>query len=108
MVDRGRVRGAFWRRLLIELVVEDGFDRTIGLRADLDGAFGGGLDALGAIGADAANNAQTGATALPWMRPRLQNLLAERLRRAGAPVENLAHSASFQSRDKIAPLNPGG
>src|SRR4028119_1892452 len=27
--------------------------------------------------------------------------------RAGAPVENLAHSASFHSDEKIAPLNPG-
>ena len=30
-----------------------------------------------------------------------------RLSRAGAPMENLAHSASFQSLDKIAPSNPG-
>jgi len=30
-----------------------------------------------------------------------------RLCRAGAPVENLAHSASFHSLDKIAPSNPG-
>src|SRR5919206_2615724 len=31
----------------------------------------------------------------------------DRLCRAGAPVENLAHSASFHSRDKNAPSNPG-
>jgi CheY-like chemotaxis protein len=30
-----------------------------------------------------------------------------RLSRAGAPVENLAHSASFHSLEKIAPSNPG-
>jgi len=30
-----------------------------------------------------------------------------RLCRAGAPVENLAHSASFHSLDKIAPSNHG-
>ncbi len=28
-------------------------------------------------------------------------------RRCGAAVENLAHSASFHSREKIAPSNPG-
>ena len=33
--------------------------------------------------------------------------LDARLCRAGAPVENLAHSASFHSPDKIAPSNHG-
>lgn len=51
MEDRGRVRGALWRRLPIELVVEDGFHGAVVLRADLYGAFRRGLDALGAIGA---------------------------------------------------------
>jgi hypothetical protein len=31
----------------------------------------------------------------------------DRRRRAGAPMENLAHSASFQSGEKSAPSNPG-
>ena len=31
----------------------------------------------------------------------------DRLRRCGAPMKNLAHSASFHSRDKPAPSNPG-
>src|SRR5664279_6414883 len=30
-----------------------------------------------------------------------------RLCRRGAPMENLSHSASFHSLEKIAPLNPG-
>jgi hypothetical protein len=30
-----------------------------------------------------------------------------RLRRSGAAVQNLSHSASFQSRDKNAPSKPG-
>src|SRR5215213_2475946 len=30
-----------------------------------------------------------------------------RRRRAGAPMQNLAHSASFQSREERAPSNPG-
>ncbi|WP_166146189.1 hypothetical protein, partial [Methylosinus sp. RM1] len=39
---------------LLELVVENGFDRAVGLRADLYGAFRRGLDALGSIGAGQA------------------------------------------------------
>jgi hypothetical protein len=31
----------------------------------------------------------------------------DRLCRRGAAVKNLAHSASFHSRDKIAPSKPG-
>jgi hypothetical protein len=31
----------------VEAVVEDGFDRAVGPRADVDGAFGGGFQALG-------------------------------------------------------------
>ena len=38
MEDRRPVRGALLRGLPIELVVEDGFDRAVGQRADLDGA----------------------------------------------------------------------
>jgi hypothetical protein len=49
MEDRGRVRGALWRWLPTELVVEDGFDRAVSLGAYLDGAFGCGLDALNPI-----------------------------------------------------------
>jgi len=40
VLDRRSVRAALWRGTPIELVVEDGFDRAIGFRADLDGAFG--------------------------------------------------------------------
>lgn len=78
MEDRSRVRGALWRGLPIELVVEDGFDRAIGLGADRDGAFGRGLDALDPIRAGKTDDAETGAIALLGMGPRLQNLLAER------------------------------
>jgi len=81
VLDRGRVRGAFWRRLPIELVVENGFDRAVGLGADLYGARRRGFDALEPIGPDKADDAETGAIALLGMRPRLQNLLAQRRRR---------------------------
>ena len=50
MQDRRSVRGALARGTPVEAVVEDGFDRAVGPRADVDGAFGGGFQALGAIG----------------------------------------------------------
>src|SRR3974377_373401 len=76
--DRGRCRGALWRRLPIELVVEDGFDGAIGPGADLDGPVGGGLDARRTKRAGEADDAETGAIALLGMGPALEDLLAER------------------------------
>ena len=78
MADRGRLRGAPGRRPPIELVVEDGFDGAIGPGADLDGPLGGGFDARCAIGADEADDAETGAIPLLGMGAGLQDLLAER------------------------------
>jgi hypothetical protein len=48
MEDRRRIRAPLLRRTPNKAVVEDGFDRAIGARADLDGAIGGGLKAFGA------------------------------------------------------------
>ena len=50
MQDRRSVRGALARGTPVEVVVEDGFDRAVGAGADVDGAFGGGLQTLGAVG----------------------------------------------------------
>jgi len=47
--DRRSVRGALLRGSPVEVVVEDGFDRAISACADVDGALGGGFEALGAI-----------------------------------------------------------
>lgn len=71
MKDRRSVRCALWRWLPIELVVEDGFDRTVRPGADLDRALGGGLDALIPIRAGKTDDAQTGAIALLRMGSRL-------------------------------------
>jgi hypothetical protein len=43
MKDRRTVRGTLVRGMPIELVVEDGADRSVGERADLDGAACGGF-----------------------------------------------------------------
>ena len=40
VLDWRSVCAALWRGTPIELVVEEGFERAIGFRADLDGAFG--------------------------------------------------------------------
>jgi hypothetical protein len=72
MEDRGRVRRALWRGSPIELVVEDGFDGAIGPGADLDGPFGGGLEARHAKGADKPDDAETGAIALLRMGPAFE------------------------------------
>jgi hypothetical protein len=44
MKDRSPVRGALLRGVTIQVVVEDGFDRTVGAGADVNGAGGGGLE----------------------------------------------------------------
>ncbi len=97
MQDRRSVRGALWRGTTIELVVEDGFDGAVGARADLDGAFGAGLKALGAKEAGEPDNAQTRSEALLGVRPVLQDLLAQRRRRrpdqAGIPPDALDRPA---------------
>jgi hypothetical protein len=47
MQDRRSVRGALALGTPIEVVVEDGFYRTVGARADVDGALGGGFHTFG-------------------------------------------------------------
>src|SRR5262245_1129955 len=66
--------------MAIEVVVEDGFDRSVGARADGDGAGGGGLEPLGAERLDQADDAETGAEALLGMRLVLEDQLAQRRR----------------------------
>ena len=81
MQDWRCVRGALLRGTPIEVVVEDGFDRTVGARADVDGALRCGLQTLGAMGTGQPNNAETGAKALFGMRTLFEDQFAERRRR---------------------------
>ena len=62
--DRRSVRGALARRTPVKVVVEAGFDRAVGPGADVDGAFGGGFQALGAPGTREPDDAKAGAKAL--------------------------------------------
>ena len=64
MQDRRSVRGALLRGSPVEVVVEDGFDRAISACADVDGALGGGFEALGATRTGQPDVPQTGAKAL--------------------------------------------
>jgi hypothetical protein len=81
MQDRRCVRGGLARGTPIEVVVEDGFDRAVGARADVDGALGGSFQTLGAMGAGQPDDAQTGAETLFGMRSLFEDQFAERRRR---------------------------
>jgi hypothetical protein len=76
MKDRDPVRGALLRRMSIQVVVEDGFDRAVGACADVDGADGGGFEPRAAERLDQAQNAKTGAEALLGMWLILDDQLA--------------------------------
>ena len=80
MKDRRCVRGALARGTPIKVVVEDGFDRAIGARADLDGAFGGGFKPLRSMGATKPDDAKAGAEVLFGMGSGFKDQLAERRR----------------------------
>jgi hypothetical protein len=84
--DRRSVRGALLRGSPVEVVVEDGFDRAISARADVDGALGGGFKALGAIRTGQPDDPQTGAKALFRVRTLFEDQFAQRRsRRADQP-----------------------
>ena len=76
MEDRHAVCGALVRSVAIELVVEDGTDRSVGERADLDGACGGGFETIGAERSGEAQNAEAGSESLLGMGPPLQDKIA--------------------------------
>ena len=98
MEDRRPVRGARWRGTPIEIVVEDGFDRAVGARADLDGALGCRFEPLGAIGTGQPDDAQAGAKALFGMRSLFEDQFAQRRcrrtdRRASARMRSMVQPA---------------
>src|SRR5579872_5519275 len=78
MEDRHAVRGTLERGLPIELVVEDGADRSVAECADLDGACGGGFETFTAEGAHQTQDAPAGPEALFGMRPAFQDEFAQR------------------------------
>jgi hypothetical protein len=77
MKDRRLLGGALVRRLAIKIVVEDGFDRTVGPGADLDRPCGRGFKALGTEGPCQADNAEARSEALFGMRPIFQDQIAQ-------------------------------
>jgi len=78
MEDRHAVRGLLACGVSIELVVEDGTDRAVGQRADLDGARSGGLQPCDTERPRQTQDAEAGSEALLGMRPPLQDEFAER------------------------------
>jgi hypothetical protein len=67
MQDRRSVRGALLRGTPVEVVIENGFDRTVGTGADIDSAVRRSFETPGAIRTGQPNDPQTGAKALFWM-----------------------------------------
>src|ERR1700730_15383844 len=78
MDDRRAVRGTPVRSLPIELMVEDGTDRSVAERANLDGACGGGFEAFAAERAHQPQDAAAGAETLFGMGPAFQDEFAQR------------------------------
>src|SRR5689334_5489459 len=77
MDDRRTVRSALVCGVSIELVVEDGTNRSIGECADLDGACRGGLQTCDAERSHQPQDAKTGSEALLGMAALLQDEIAE-------------------------------
>ena len=77
MEDRHAVRGALLGGVAIEIVVEDGLDRSVGPGTDIEGSRRGGLDALGAERFDQADDTETGAEALFRVRALVEDQFAQ-------------------------------
>ena len=77
MEDRRAVRGTLVCAVSIELVVENGPDRAVGERADLDGARGGGFQTCDAEWPCQAQDAEAGSESLFGVRPLLQDEIAQ-------------------------------
>ena len=78
MDDRRTVRGTLVCGVSIELVVEDGADRAVGERANLDGVRRGGFQTCDAERPRQTQDAEAGSEALLGMGPLLQDEIAER------------------------------
>src|SRR5215470_5587592 len=76
--DRHAVRGTLVRGLPVELVIEDGADRSVAEPADVDGARRGGFEPFTAERAHEPHDTQAGAEALFGMRPAFQDDLTQR------------------------------
>jgi hypothetical protein len=78
MDDRRTVRGSLVSGVSIELVIEDGADRAIAERTDLDGACRGGFQPCDAERPCQPQDAKAGSEALLGVGPLLQDEIAER------------------------------
>src|SRR5438067_11805196 len=78
MEDRRAVRSTLVRGMSIELVVEDGADRSVGERANLDGARCGGFQTCDAERPHQTQDTEAGSESLVGVGPLLQDQLTER------------------------------
>ena len=93
-MDNRRAVRRLMSSLPIELVVEDGADRAVGERADLDGARGSGFQPSDAERSHQTQDAEAGSEALLGVRPPLQDEIAER---RGGGAESLWMRPTVQS-----------
>lgn len=77
MDDRNSVSGPVCGTT-IEVVGENGFDRAVGARADVDRARGSSLKPVASIGSGEPDDAEADAEALLRMRPLVENEIAQR------------------------------
>jgi hypothetical protein len=75
--ENGRLLGG--RSGSVGAVLEDGGERFVGTGVEQEGPGAGGVDAFLAIALDQPENADGGAEALFWMRPRPQDDVDQRL-----------------------------
>src|SRR5580704_700487 len=78
MEDRNAFCGARGCSMSIDLVVENGANRAVGERADLDGAGCGGFQPRDTEWPRQPQDAEAGSEALLGVRPLLQDELAQR------------------------------
>ena len=94
------------RRGVLAVVLQDGGDRGVGAGAEHQRAGAGGIDPLGAVALDQAEDADAGAEALLGMRPRAQDDIDQHWRRRGRPLAASRRMRSWRPV-AIAPVGAG-
>jgi len=89
----------------MQVVLQDGFDRAVGQRTDLGGAFAGGLDGLMPMRAREPNDAKAGAETLFRVGLGVQDLLHQR---GGVRANSSGAAADLVWRDAGMATMAGG
>jgi hypothetical protein len=85
--------------LVLAVVLQDGGDRVVGPSAEHQRASAGGIDPLGAVALDQAENAYAGEEALLGVRPASAGSHRPKRRYWGRPRGGCVHASSRDSAD---------